>query len=570
MAAPARTIHVDANGTGDYPTIQAAIDDANDGDVVVVQPGTYTGDGNRDIDFLGKAITVRSVDPNEAAIVKATLIDCNGTEADPHRGFKISISGEAVLEGLTISNGYAPADFGWLELQPLGGAILCLPRAKLTIKRCTFENNYGDWGGGIFSFESDCLLTDCIFVNNRASSGGGLFNYESNATVIRCTFIDNFVSGSGGGIYNYDCGPKIESCTFIRNRSGAEGGGMSTFGSPTLVDCVFISNSTYACGGGIENFGSITVIRCTFRDNAVRARADAGGGGLFVHNIGGAATIIDSTFVGNSVYGGDGGGMASQMIDGSPVLSGCTFTGNYARDTGGGLYTFWENPIITNCIFTGNLATTGGAISTPITGKYILSLRNCTFMGNSASKGNTLACWYNPPKGGNVDIDSCIIWDSNNWLWNQSGANVRFSHSDVQGPAPGNGNTNVDPLFVLPGYWDPNGTPDSNDDFWIDGDYHLKSEAGRWNSISQNWVQDELTSPCIDAGNPSNPVGREPFPNGGRINMGAYGGTAEASKSYFGEPLCETIMAGDINGDCKVDLADFIIMAFHWLEDGRL
>jgi hypothetical protein len=48
--------------------------------------------------------------------------------------------------------------------------------------------------------------------------------------------------------------------------------------------------------------------------------------------------------------------------------------------------------------------------------------------------------------------------------------------------------------------------------------------------------------------------------------MGAYGGTAEASKSYFRGPVCETIVAGDINGDCKVDYLDFALLASHWLE----
>jgi hypothetical protein len=48
--------------------------------------------------------------------------------------------------------------------------------------------------------------------------------------------------------------------------------------------------------------------------------------------------------------------------------------------------------------------------------------------------------------------------------------------------------------------------------------------------------------------------------------MGAYGGTAEASKSWFDTPVCETIIAGDINGDCKVDYLDFAFMAMHWLE----
>ncbi len=65
----------------------------------------------------------------------------------------------------------------------------------------------------------------------------------------------------------------------------------------------------------------------------------------------------------------------------------------------------------------------------------------------------------------------------------------------------------------------------------------MKSEAGRWSPGNQSWVIDDFTSACIDAGDPASPVGLEPFPNGGRINMGAYGGTAEASKSYFGKTL---------------------------------
>ena len=62
------------------------------------------------------------------------------------------------------------------------------------------------------------------------------------------------------------------------------------------------------------------------------------------------------------------------------------------------------------------------------------------------------------------------------------------------------------------------------------------------------------------------PVGPEPFPNGGIVNMGAYGGSGEASKSYFGRPLCEIIVAGDINGDCRIDFRDFALMALHWAE----
>ena len=77
------------------------------------------------------------------------------------------------------------------------------------------------------------------------------------------------------------------------------------------------------------------------------------------------------------------------------------------------------------------------------------------------------------------------------------------------------GNIDDDPLFADP----------------INNDFHLKSQAGRFDPNSQSWVIDDETSPCIDAGDPSIPVEEEPEPNGWIINMGAYGGTTEASKS---------------------------------------
>ena len=143
-------------------------------------------------------------------------------------------------------------------------------------------------------------------------------------------------------------------------------------------------------------------------------------------------------------------------------------------------------------------------------------------------------------------------------------------YCNVQGGWPGEGNLDVDPCFVEPGYWDSNGTPeDDDDDFWVDGDYHLRSQAGRWNPSDQTWVQDDVTSPCIDAGDPNAPIGTESFPNGGRINMGSYGGTEKASWSYFGKPVCNVIIAGDINGDCVVDFKDQAILMSHWMMRGE-
>ena len=173
-----------------------------------------------------------------------------------------------------------------------------------------------------------------------------------------------------------------------------------------------------------------------------------------------------------------------------------------------------------------------------------------------------------------AEISNCIVWSNSAPIYPQIYDSwdvwVTVAYSNVQDGWPGVGNIDADPCFADPGYWDSNGTPeDANDDFWVDGDYHLKSQGGRWDPNDAGWTTDEVTSPCIDAGDPMSPTGTEPFPNGGVVNMGAYGGTAEASKSYLGGPPCETIVAGDVNGDCNVNFLDFRIMALHWLEDNR-
>jgi hypothetical protein len=156
----------------------------------------------------------------------------------------------------------------------------------------------------------------------------------------------------------------------------------------------------------------------------------------------------------------------------------------------------------------------------------------------------------------NLTLTNCILWgDGPEEIYVDNGTSV-ITYSNVEGGWPGVGNIIANPFFA-----------EFEDDDDVTNDYHLKSQAGRWDPISKQWVKDDKTSPCIDAGDPASPVGLEPFPNGGIINMGAYGGTAEASKSYFGEPVCETIVAGDINGDCVVNFKDFTLMAFHWLEE---
>lgn len=254
--------------------------------------------------------------------------------------------------------------------------------------------------------------------------------------------------------------------------------------------------------------------------------------------------------------------------DSSPTISRCTFTGNEANGNGGALADigYKRSTVVRECTFTGNAAEYGGAIWID---EQSSILTNCTFTGNVARQsGGAIYCW----DASVMTLTNCILSDNLPREVEKIATSVmpKICHSDVKGgwTDRGSDNIDVDPCFADPGYWDPNGTPDdANDDCWVDGDYHLKSQAGRYDRASGSWVKDYVTSPCIDAGDPMSPIGHEPFPNGGFVNMGAYGGTAEASKSYFGQPVCETIVAGDINGDCKVDFSDFEIMALHWLHD---
>jgi len=91
------------------------------------------------------------------------------------------------------------------------------------------------------------------------------------------------------------------------------------------------------------------------------------------------------------------------------------------------------------------------------------------------------------------------------------------------------------------------------------GDFHLKSQQGRWDAFSEQWVKDNVTSPGIDIGHPDDDYGNEPWPHGKRINAGAYGNTAEASLSVVsrGNPA-------EATGDDWVNYEDFSVFAEHW------
>jgi len=192
-----------------------------------------------------------------------------------------------------------------------------------------------------------------------------------------------------------------------------------------------------------------------------------------------------------------------------------------------------SSPTIANCLIVGNHSTGLKGAAVYCTSSHA-TLTNCTMADNRAD-------WQGAGiylVDSEIVLTNSIVWG--NWprqvLVTGAGTPV-ITHADFQGGWSGTGVIDADPLFVRAGYWldpdEPEMAPDPNDPcaVWMEGDYHLRSQAGRCNGDTPGWHFDSVTSPCINAGDPFSPVADEPPPNGGRINMGAYGGTLQASKS---------------------------------------
>jgi hypothetical protein len=307
-------------------------------------------------------------------------------------------------------------------------------------------------------------------INGYNELGGGIFLGPcASPTLINCILRDNEAS-VGGGIYMYNAGPRLINCQFEYNLADAGG-------------AIYYFSEEAGCNPVMEN--------CLFRDNSA------------IHN----------------------GGAVYNYGQAHSTYRSCEFVENISSGGGGAIRnTDMANTTIVNCIFFKNQAMTfGGGIRN--SKNCSLTLTNCTFSSNTAANGSSMACTADDENGhstNNVQVKNCIITDTRNHIVNTDDSTINITYSNVpnsnySGPWSGQGNIYVDPCFV-----------DADN-----GDFHLKSQTGRFDPNSQSWIFDEITSPCIDTGSTDSPIGDEPLPNGERINMGAYGGTAEASKSYL-------------------------------------
>ncbi len=203
---------VEADGTGDFPTIQEAVWSASAGDTIELADGTFRGDGNRDVvGFPSWPLMVRSQSGNPADCV----IDCEGTQSEPHRGFHFNLTSlGTALEGIKIVNGYAP--------NGEGGAVL-VDAANVALANCIFSDNTAGSGGGILTqgpgFEA--TLTDCVFENNNAGLGGAAF-CRTSATFLNCVFVGSSAA-MGAALYCETTDQiSVTNCTFHGNAAAVD------------------------------------------------------------------------------------------------------------------------------------------------------------------------------------------------------------------------------------------------------------------------------------------------------------------------------------------------------------
>lgn len=373
----------------DFPTIQLAIDAAQDGDTVLVEAGTYV----ENISFLGKAISVIGGGPN------VTSIDGAGMTAGPDIGTVIRfVNGEgpdSVLEGFEIVGGTGTVTPAAASTNPVGGGILSLG-ASPTIRNCR------------------------LFANNAGRGGGAYFSGVTGALVIEDT--------------------TFQSCT------GFNGAALFTVGtgSTTLTNCEFIQNSSTGCGGAAL-IGTViaNIHSCQFRENDHISGFLAGA--LFLGNVfvtrfqQGLQTALleDCTFDQNeAIFGG-----ASVVFQSDATFRSCLFRGNMGGNAG--VYMDEAQVVLERCTFFENVGTDTSCIGTTINPNEV-QVRNCTIVGNQGPRVARVGTQTSP-----LDFQNTILWGNTGLTTLLDPPNAfNVDYCDVQGDFAGVGNFEADPLFA--------------------------------------------------------------------------------------------------------------------------
>ena len=515
----------------------------------------------------------------------------NRTDNSIHVVTCTSTNLSCLLDGVTIAGGYANAK--GLVPESQGGGVYNTRNAALTVSNCTIHGNFAiAHGASIFSdINSKLILNNCKIFGNDANFGGGVYVYETETQITNCAFYDNTAKfGAGMTVDKRKLSQvSLKNCTFTGNRGRDGGGGIWLGGqnTMTLVNSILWNDSPDeiklgALGidgadvsycdvqGGWPGIGNIDVdplfvdleglddIPGTedddFRlsvgspcigagDNSVFERftlADLGGNTRILDQIvdmgayEGAFRPTSDVYYVNAVTGDDRNQGISPKKALATVQAGIDATQNgNAVLVYPGIYTeginFWGKAITVKGVPTkdgipilenpSDFAVSFDSGEGPDSYLQNFVIRNsdlAVFIVGSSPTLNHLTLVNNNNgieayAGGDPIIVNSILWQNTAGDLFQSRAHYSCLERVDDNPT----NISADPLFV---------------DLAL-GDYHLLSNRGRHWILHDVWVLDKVTSPCIDAGDPESDATQESLPNGGRVNLGAYGGTPFASLS---------------------------------------
>lgn len=252
-----RTLYVRADGTGDYPTINAAVHAALPGDLVLVGPGTYdwfsqdTGDTATSMVTVLRDQTDFTIRGEDGAA--ATILDAR------QRGGVMYVTGGTfgtgaertwagvTIEGFTFTGGSA------LGTEGVGGAAwagggLAIHLSDTVVRHCVFRNNKATQGGSVWmGGQGASRLEDCLVETSSADYGGGvmLVNSEPVMGLVRCTIRDNHANFAGGGVHAVNVGVVMEDLVVYDNVSSDKGGGLylgSLHAGSSLTGCTIVAN----------------------------------------------------------------------------------------------------------------------------------------------------------------------------------------------------------------------------------------------------------------------------------------------------------------------------------------
>jgi hypothetical protein len=361
----------DGSAAHPFDAIQEGIDAASGGDTVLVLDGTYTGLGNKNLDFHAKAIAVRSENGPQECIV-----DCQ----DSGRAFYFVTEerSTSVVDGFTVIRGYAPD----------GGAVYCA-NSSPEISNCTMSAN-------------------TAFTYSGSPHGGAVYCVNSSPTISNCSMTDNmalswpYYLSYGGAVYCANSSPAISNCSFSANMAQYGGAVACDASSPRIISCVVSANRANGSGGGAYcSSSSPTITDCTFSDN--EAWPSHGGAIYCVGYSSPSPRISDCTMTGNLSLGR--GGAIFCYNDSNPEISNCTISDNRAANwQGGGVCCFSASPTISNCIISDNWTSYyGGGVACFYSS---VAISNCTITANTAGhNGGGVSCVNSTPAMGN-----CILW----------------------------------------------------------------------------------------------------------------------------------------------------------------